>query len=58
MLLCSVVLYILLISSVRGIASKALLMSIVISNVRCGGLLELIPSFIFCVRFVSSVVVE
>ncbi len=38
-------------------ASKALLMSIVIRSVRCG-FLELMPSCIFCVRFVSSVVVE
>ena len=58
MLLCSVVLYILLMSSVRGMASKALLMSIVISSVLCGGLLELMPSFTFCVRLVSNVVVE
>lgn len=39
-------------------ASKALLMSIVISSVLCGGRLELMPSCIFCVRLVSSVVVE
>ena len=39
-------------------ASKAWLLSIVISNGSFGGLLELMPSFIFCVRLVSSVVVE
>lgn len=36
-------------------ASKALLLSIVISSVLCDGV-ELIPSYIFCVRFVSKVV--
>ena len=39
-------------------ASKALLMSIVINSDRFGGLLELMPSFIFCVRLVNRVVVE
>jgi hypothetical protein len=39
-------------------ASKALLMSIVRCNVLCVGLPELLPSFMLCVRFVSSVVVE
>ena len=50
--------YILLMVSVQGMASKALLMSIVTSSVLCGGLLEFIPSFTFCVRLVSKVVVE
>ena len=58
MLLCSVVLYILLMRSGLGMASKALLMSIVMSSVLFGGLLEFMPSCTFCVRFVSSVVVE
>lgn len=39
-------------------ASKALLMSIVISSVLLAGLLELIPSIVFCVSVVSSVEVE
>lgn len=39
-------------------ASKALLISIVRSSVLCAGLRELMPSFMLCVRFVSSVVVE
>ena len=45
-------------SRVCGMASKALLMSIVTSSVLCGGLLEFIPSFTFCSRLVSNVVVE
>ena len=58
MLLCSVVLYILLVRSDLGMASKALLMSIVINSVLCGGHLEFILSLTFCVRLVSNVVVE
>ena len=58
MLLCSVVLYILLMRRSRGMASNALLMSIVRNSVRFAGLLALMPSLMFCVRFVSSVVVE
>ena len=41
-----------------GMASNALLMSIVISSVLCGGRLEFMPSCTVCVRLVSSVVVE
>ena len=41
----------------RGTVSNALFMSIVISTVRFGGF-WLKPSNMFCVRFVSSVVVE
>ena len=45
-------------SSVHGMVSKALLMSIVASNVRCAGLFVLRPSCIVCVMEVRSVVVE
>ena len=38
-------------------ASKALLMSIVVNNVLCAGLFELMPSKACCVRFVSKVFV-
>ena len=51
-------LYILLVSRVRGTASKALLMSSVSSSVLWAGLFALMPSLMFCVRFVSRVVVE
>ena len=46
-----------MISLRRGMASKALLMSIVVRSVRCGGS-ELMPSVMRCVRFVSKVLVE
>ena len=39
-------------------ASKALLMSIVMSSVLFAGLRELMPSCVCCVMFVRSVVVE
>ena len=39
-------------------ASKALLMSNVIRSVLCGGLSELMPSKIFCVRSIRRVFVE
>lgn len=45
-------------SKVRGIVSKALLMSIVAKSVRCAGFGVLRPSCIFCVMEVRSVVVE
>ena len=51
-------LYILFMSGSLGMASKALLMSIVVSIVRFAGLLALTPSCMFCVMFVSSVFVE
>ena len=51
------VLLILRIKVYLGIASNALLMSMVVRRVRCG-FLELIPSEICCVRLVSSVLVE
>ena len=38
-------------------ASKALLMSIVVNSVLCAGLFELMPSKACCVRFVSKVFV-
>ena len=41
-----------------GMASKALLMSIVANSVRFADLLALMPSLMFCVMFVSSVFVE
>ena len=47
-----------MISLRRGMASKALLMSIVVRSVRCGGIAELKPSVVRCVRFVSKVLVE
>ena len=52
------VLNILLVRSVRGTVSKALLMSIVASRVRCAGLGVLRPSSVVCVRVVRSVDVE
>lgn len=42
----------------RGMASKALLMSSVARSVLCGGLVELMPSKIFCVRSARRVFVE
>ena len=42
----------------RGTASKALLMSSATRSVLCGGLVELMPSNILCVRSVRSVFVE
>ena len=42
----------------RGMASKAFLTSIVTRSVLCGGLVELMPSNILCVRSVRSVFVE
>jgi hypothetical protein len=39
-------------------ASKALMMSIVRIKVLCTDLWELMPSFMLCMRFVSSVVVK
>ena len=47
-----------MISLRRGMASKALLMSIVVSSVRCAGLLELMPLEACCVRLVKRVFVE
>ena len=47
-----------MISLRRGMASKALLMSIVVRSVRCGGGSELMPYVMRCVRFVSKVLVE
>ena len=47
-----------MISLRRGMASKALLMSIVVRSVRCGGGPKLMPSTVRCVRFVSKVLVE
>ena len=58
MLLCSVVLYTLFMSGSLGMASKALLMSIVVSSVLFAGRLALIPSCVCCVMFVRSVFVE
>ena len=52
------VLKILLVRSVDGTVSKALLMSIVARSVRCAGLGVFRPSSIVCVRLVRSVVVE
>ena len=46
-----------MISLRRGMASKALLMSIVVSSVRCG-FLELMPLEACCVRLVKRVFVE
>ena len=42
----------------RGTVLKALLMSIVASIVRCGGLGRFWPSSVVCVRCVRSVLVE
>ena len=52
------VLKILLVRSVRGTVSKALLMSTVARSVRCAGLGVLRPSSVVCVMFVSRDVVE
>ena len=49
------VLYILSVSLWRGMASNALLMSIVVKSVLCAGLFELMPSKTCCVRLVSKV---
>ena len=57
-LLCMCVLYILFVSVCRGMASNALLISNVTSSVLCGGLAELMPSKILCVRSVRRVFVE
>lgn len=57
-LLCMFVLNILFMRLCRGMASKALLISSVVRIVLCGGLVELTPSKIFCVRSVRSVFVE
>ena len=51
------VLYIFSVSLCQGMASVALLMSIVVKSVLCAGLFELIPSKT-CVRLVSKVFVE
>ena len=51
-------LYSLSVSLCRGMASKALLMSIVVKSVICAGIFELMPSKICCVRLVSKVFVE
>ena len=58
MLLCKVVLYILLLRLWQGMASKALLISNATRNIRCGGLAELMPSKILCVRYVRRLFVE
>ena len=41
-----------------GMASNALLMSIVVKSVLCVSLFELMPSKTYCVRLVSKVFVE
>ena len=46
------------VSLCRGMASKALLMSIVVKSVLCAGLFELMPSKTCCVRLVSWLFVE
>ena len=52
------VLYCLSVSLCRGMAQKALLMSIVVKSVLCAGLFEFMPSKTCCVRLVSKVFVE
>lgn len=55
---CMFVLRIFCMSKWRGTVSKALLMSIAASSDLCAGLRWLKPSVMFCVRLVSSVLVE
>ena len=57
LVLCMFVLYSLSVSLCRGMASEALLMSIVVKRVLCAGLFELMPSKTF-VRLVSKVFVQ
>ena len=46
------------VSLCRGMASKALLTSIVVKSVLCEGIFELMPSKTCCVRLVIKVFVE
>ena len=52
------VVYTLSVSLCQGMASKALLMSIVVKSILCAGLFELMPSKTCCVMLVSKVFVE
>ena len=52
------VLYSLFVGLCQGMASKALLMPMVVKSVLCAGLFELMPSKTCCVGLVSKVFVE